>query len=70
MPLAIFRKISQEINKLEHNPRPHGVKKLKGKREVLWRIRVGDYRVIYSIEDVVKIVEIRRFGRRRDVYEQ
>ena len=70
LPLAILRKISPEIEKLEYNPRPHGVKKLKGKRELLWRIRVGDYRIIYSIEDVIKIVEIRRVGHRKDVYEK
>jgi mRNA interferase RelE/StbE len=69
LPNAVFKKISPEIDKLATNPRPHGVKKLKGNREHLWRIRVGDYRVIYSIEDVVKIVEIRKIGNRRDVYE-
>jgi mRNA interferase RelE/StbE len=62
-------RIIKAIWTLAENPRPNGSRKLKGKKEYLWRIRVGDYRVIYSIEDTVKIVEIRRVGHRRDVYE-
>ncbi len=69
LPLNAVKKISPHIDKLALNPRPNGSKKLKGKGEYLWRIRVGDYRVIYAIEDVVKIIEIRRVGQRGEVYD-
>lgn len=46
-----------------------GEKKLEGKKEEIWRIRVGDYRIIYLIEDTIKIVEIRKIGHRKDIYE-
>jgi len=42
--------------------------KLKGGGESFWRIRIGDYRVIYTIEDVVRIVEILAVGNRKDIY--
>jgi mRNA interferase RelE/StbE len=48
-------------------PRPAGVKKLKGE-ENAWRIRVADYRVIYTIEDIIEIIEIQRIRHRKDVY--
>ena len=55
------------IDKLAEDPRPDGVKKLKGEDNA-YRIRVGDYRVIYTIEDVIKIIEIQRIRHRRDAY--
>ena len=55
------------IDKLAEDPRPDGVKKLKGEDNA-YRIRVGDYRVIYTIEDVIKIVEIQRIRHRKDAY--
>lgn len=68
LPSPAVKRISEEIDKLASNPRPEGSKKLEGKKESLWRIRIGDYRVIYLIEDVIKIVEIRRIGHRKDIY--
>ncbi len=62
------QKISAAIDGLSEIPRPVGGKKLRGEMEYLWRIRVGDYRIIYLIEDKIKIVEIRKIGNRRDVY--
>ncbi|MGQ0738021.1 MAG: type II toxin-antitoxin system RelE family toxin [Bacteroidota bacterium] len=47
---------------------PGGVKKLKGEKEDLYRIRSGDYRIIYSIEDKIRIVDIRKIGHRKDIY--
>lgn len=69
LPIQIIRRISKAIDALAENPKPVGSKKLEGQREALWRIRVGDYRVIYLVEDVIKIVEIRRIGHRKDIYE-
>jgi mRNA interferase RelE/StbE len=51
---------------LEDNPRPVGIKKLQG--EDGFRLRVGDYRVLYTIDDHLKQVMIFAVGHRRDVY--
>jgi mRNA interferase RelE/StbE len=58
--------IVQAITELADEPRPIGCKKLKGKEA--WRIRIGDYRVIYEIEDDVLVVTVITAGHRRDVY--
>ncbi len=65
---AVVTKITIAINGLSQNPRPNGVKKLKDSDEDLYRIRVGDYRIIYVIDDGIKIVNIRRIGHRKDIY--
>jgi mRNA interferase RelE/StbE len=62
------KKIERAITELANNPRPAGVKKLKGNTEDLYRIRSGDYRVVYSIEDEIKVVDIRKIGHRKDIY--
>lgn len=61
-------KITNAIDQLANIPRPEGVKKLRG--EEAYRIRVGDYRIIYTIEDVIKIVEIQRIRHRKDAYKK
>ncbi len=55
------------IEKLEENPRPEGCRKLVGS-DNSYRIRIGDYRVIYLVEDTVCIVEIERVRHRKDAY--
>ena len=62
----IRKRIVARILSLEQEPRPIGAIKKQG--EDAYRIRVGDYRVIYSIEDTVKIVTVIKVGHRRDVY--
>ncbi len=52
---------------LAKNPRPSGSRKLAG-TESDWRIRVGDYRIVYEIADEIRIVRINRVRHRRDVY--
>jgi mRNA interferase RelE/StbE len=64
----VVKKIAAAIDKLAINPRPSGVKKLSGGNENLYRIRVGDYRVIYVIEDVIRVVNMRKIGHRKDIY--
>jgi mRNA interferase RelE/StbE len=56
------------IYSLEIAPRPSGCKKLKG-GEGLYRIRVGDYRVIYEIEDAKLVVVVVKIGNRKDIYD-
>ena len=60
--------LTAAIETLAENPRPQGCKKLKGSKENLWRVRVGNYRIIYLIDDVIRIVNVRTVGNRKDVY--
>ncbi|MGZ8554074.1 MAG: type II toxin-antitoxin system RelE family toxin [Chitinophagaceae bacterium] len=46
---------------MEENPRPAGCKKVKGYPN-LWRARVGDYRIIYAIEDIILLIDVREIG--------
>jgi mRNA interferase RelE/StbE len=59
--------ILHAIKKLGDNPRPHGCKKLKGRNA--YRIRIGDYRVIYEIMDSTLLVDVIDLGHRRDIYD-
>ncbi len=61
------RRIIWRIEALASNPRPPGCVKLRGADD-LWRIRVGDYRVIYSIDDGARIVDISAVRHRSDAY--
>jgi len=56
------------LEKLEASPRPPGCKKLKG-ADKEWRIRVGDYRIVYEIDDAAKTVDVTRIAHRREVYQ-
>jgi len=60
-------RIRQRIERLADNPRPAGSKKLKGAHD-RYRIRQGDYRILYSIEDAIRVVAIVHVGHRKDVY--
>ena len=68
LPRRIVPRITKAIEALRTDPRPPGCKKLKGQREYLWRVRVGDYRIIYDIKDKVRVVEVREVGDRKDIY--
>ena len=61
------RRVLQATENLANNPRPAGCRKLQGS-ENAFRIRVGDYRVVYTVDDTVLIVAIERVRHRRDVY--
>ena len=67
LPLDVIPKIVSALKGLEENPRPEGCKKLKGFKN-LWRIRIGNYRAIYSIEEIVLLVDVRDIGNRKDIY--
>jgi mRNA interferase RelE/StbE len=60
------QRIVAAILSLADDPRPSGCRKLSGRDK--YRIRCGDYRVVYSIQDVVLVVTIVKVGHRRDVY--
>lgn len=63
----LFERIDAKILALGGEPRPAGAKKLKGLKNV-WRVRVGAYRVIYSVDDAGKVVNIVRVAHRSRAY--
>jgi mRNA interferase RelE/StbE len=65
----LFARVDRKILALADDPRPVGSKKLKGYKD-LWRIRVGDWRVVYVVDDAAKVVSITRVAHRREVYER
>jgi mRNA interferase RelE/StbE len=67
LPANIADRILRKIEALAENPRLPGVIKLQGSKN-LWRLRVGDYRVVYSINDFSRRVDIAVIRHRRDVY--
>lgn len=67
LPKEIKANVINHIFELADNPRPADCKKLKGKVNA-WRIRVGDYRIIYSIFDDILIIEVLRVNHRKDAY--
>ncbi|MCH7640257.1 MAG: type II toxin-antitoxin system RelE/ParE family toxin [Bacteroidetes bacterium] len=66
LPRHEFERVRDAIRALGDDPRPVGCKKLVGRDG--WRIRVGRYRVIYEIEDTIRIVLILDVGHRREAY--
>ena len=61
------KRIAAKIDSLQGNPRPHGAEKLEG-ADFLYRVRVGDYRIVYQISDKALVVLVVRIGDRKDVY--
>ena len=66
---ALFERIDRKIVALAENPRPSGCRKLKAFADQ-WRMRVGDWRVIYTIDDAKAVVNITRVAHRKEVYER
>ena len=66
LPPEVIRRIDALISQLANNPRPDGVVKLSGQMDSDWRVRVGDYRILYRIEG--HRVDIYRIRHRRDAY--
>ena len=64
---SLQQRIAIRLQVLRNNPRPSGVKKLRD-RENQWRIRVGDYRIIYEIDEDEHLVIILRIKHRREAY--
>ena len=67
LPTSIQRRVVEKATILGSTPRPAGAVKLEG-GEGLWRIRIGDYRVVYLIDDKNRVVEVRIVAHRREVY--
>ncbi len=67
LPSNMIEKIMEEIETLGKNPFPSGCRKLSGSEQT-WRIRIGNYRVIYDIFSSILVIEIIRVAHRKDVY--
>jgi len=66
LPKVVHNRISNRILSLENNPRPKGAKKLSARDE--YRLRVGNYRILYTVSDSESAVTIIAVGHRREVY--
>ena len=66
LPGRDLRAVLEEIASLADTPRPRGCRKLSGQEQ--YRLRYGNYRILYSIEDDILIVYIVKVGHRKDVY--
>jgi mRNA interferase RelE/StbE len=64
----IQTRVAEAVKRLEQNPRPPGCKKLHGEKS-LWRVRVGDFRIVYRVHDDVLQVLVIKIGNRKDVYQ-
>ena len=63
----VHDQVIDRIAALANNPRPIGSRKLAGTKHD-WRIRVGDYRVIYEVADPIRVVRVYRIRHRREAY--
>ena len=68
LPPDAIERIRPRIRQLGDDPRPPGCKMLHGYKN-RWRIRIGDYRIVYSVNDSAKTVDVTRIAHRREVYE-
>ncbi len=67
IPLHEVARIVAAVEKLTEEPQPHGSQKLSGS-EHTYRIRVGDYRIVYELQLASKCIEVQRVRHRKDVY--
>jgi mRNA interferase RelE/StbE len=70
IPLSIREKIFDRIEALKKNPRPASCEKLQGSETDLFRIRQGDYRIVYTIEDKKLAILVVRVVHRKEVYKK
>ena len=66
LPKNDFQAVVKAIKELAQTPRPKGIEKVKATG--LWRVRQGDYRIIYAIDDKEHLVIVVRVGHRREIY--
>ena len=63
----IFYRVIPQLKALSENPKPSGCRKITGSKNH-WHIRIGDYRIIYEIDEGEKAVKVMRIRHRREVY--
>lgn len=66
LPAGEYERVLQAVMSLAEGPHPRNHRKLQGREG--WRIRVGDYRVIYEIDDTAREVLVITLGHRKDIY--
>lgn len=66
LPKQDLRRVTERLQGLSYNPRPPGCEKLSGHDQ--YRIRQGDYRIVYAIDDAAHVVTLVKIGHRREVY--
>jgi mRNA interferase RelE/StbE len=66
IPKKILQQITKRLQALAENPRPPGCDKLSGQER--YRVRQGDYRIVYGIDDSAKVVDVVKIAHRREVY--
>ena len=66
---SIALRVLEKIEALVIEPRPNGCRKLRGAKD-LWRIRMGDYRIVYGVDDRAQEITVFRIRHRREVYEE
>jgi mRNA interferase RelE/StbE len=64
---SIQRRFSAKLESLKQNPRPPNARKLQGEND-LYRIRTGDYRLIYQVQDQILLILVLAVGNRKDIY--
>ena len=67
LPLSARQRLEPHLTGLQQNPRPHGVKAMAGQKG-LFRVRVGDYRILYEIDDAAHVVTVTRVRPRGAAY--
>ena len=67
LPQAVFDRLDERITSLRDEPRPIGVKKLKGSTSS-YRVRMGDYRLVYEVDDTAREIRLISAANRKDVY--
>jgi len=67
LPKGVILRILETVEKFSEDPFPSGFRKLLGSNHT-YRVRVGDYRIVYSVRSSILIVEIVRVGHRKDIY--
>jgi mRNA interferase RelE/StbE len=67
LPRDVQPRIADKIDSLAGNPFPSGFKKLHGE-ENIYRVRVGDYRIIYEVQSAMLVILVLKIGHRREVY--
>jgi mRNA interferase RelE/StbE len=67
LKISLFTKITTKIKDLADNPHPQGSRKITGSQND-WRLRIGNYRVLYEIDNKTKTIKIMRVKHRREAY--
>jgi mRNA interferase RelE/StbE len=60
--------VVRKVESLGNDPRPAGCKKLRSYKDQ-WRVRIGDWRVVYIVDDKARLVSVTRIAHRREVYD-